>query len=171
MKFHEKVKEGFKSAFGNKWRTLSTLLISGLFFILLALSTAINYSTQMFSAGLEYWVPAIIFTIKGFYLNGGITEVMLNILYSILVGVILINTYTEFKNVGLKIENLSSIAPGILVAGCAGCGVGIASLIGLSGIIASLPFQGLGLKILGILIIIYFIGRIGNPMICATPSS
>jgi hypothetical protein len=169
MKFRE-INEGLKSAFGDKWKTSSTVLVSGLFFILLALSTSINYSIQMFSAGLEYWVPAIQFTIRGFYLNGGWTEIILNVIYSGLVGVIMTNTYTQFRSSGLELENLSGIAPGILVAGCAGCGVGLLSLLGLSGIVLSLPFQGLGLKITGMFILIYFIGRIGNPKTCSIPS-
>ena len=170
MKFKRELKSGLKSAFKDRRKTFSTVLVSGLFFILLALSTSINYSIQMFSAGFEYWLPAVQFTIRGFYLNGGWTNVILNIIYSVLVGVIITNTYTQFRSSGLEIENLSGIAPGILVAGCAGCGVGLLSILGLSGLIVSLPFQGLGLKIAGMILILYFIARIGNPRICSIPS-
>lgn len=171
MNFKENLVSGLKSSFETRKRVVSTLFISGLFFILLALSTALNYSLQMFSAGVKYWLPAIKFTIGGFYLNGGITGVFLNIMYSLLVGVILTNTYTQFKVTGLQVGNLSGIAPGMLVAGCAGCGVGLLSLIGLTGLVASLPFQGLGLKIAGMVLLVFFIARIGNPEICAIPSS
>jgi hypothetical protein len=171
MTFRQKLSRGLKSAFKTRRRATATLLISGLFFILLALSTAVNYSIQMFSAGIQYWIPAISLTIRGFYLNGGLTEVVLNLTYSLLVGVILTNTYTQFKATGLEVGNLSGIAPGMLVAGCAGCGVGLLSLIGLTGLVASLPFQGLGLKIGGMLLLVFFIARIGNPEICAIPSS
>jgi len=170
MKFKRELKAGLKSAFGDRRKTFFTVLISGLFFILLALSTSINYSLQMFSAGLKYWIPAIQFTIRGFYLNGGWTNVILNLIYSGLVGIIITNTYTQFRSSGLELENISGIAPGMLVAGCAGCGVGLLSLLGLPGILAFLPFQGLGLKIAGIVLIIYFIARIGNPKICSIPS-
>jgi len=170
MKFKRELTVGLKSAFEDRRKTFSTVLVSGLFFILLALSTAINYSSQMFSAGIEYWIPAIQFTIKGFYLNGGWTDIILNIIYSILVGVTITNTYTQFRASGLEIGNLSGIAPGMLVAGCAGCGVGLLSLIGMTGKIAYMPFQGLGLKIAGMMLILYFIARIGNPKICSIPS-
>ena len=170
MKFKRELKSGLKSAFKDRRKTFSTFLVSGLFFILLALSTSINYSIQMFSAGFEYWLPAVQFTIRGFYLNGGWTNVILNIIYSVLVGVIITNTYTQFRSSGLEIGNLSGIAPGILVAGCAGCGVGLLSILGLSSLIVSLPFQGLGLKIAGMILILYFIARIGNPRICSIPS-
>lgn len=170
MKFKRELKAGLKSAFEDRRKTFSTVLVSGLFFILLALSTSINYSFQMFSAGLEYWIPAIQFTIRGFYLNGGWTDVILNLIYSVLVGVITTNTYIQFRASGLEVGNLSGIAPGMLVAGCAGCGVGLLSLLGLSGILAFLPFQGLGLKIAGMMLIIYFIARIGNPKTCSIPS-
>jgi hypothetical protein len=170
MKFRNRLFEGLKAAFEDKWRISSTLFTSSLFFVLLALSTSINYSIQMFSSGFQYWIPAIEFTIRGFYLNGGWTEVTLNIIYSLLVGIVINNTYTEFKNTGLKIGNLSGIAPGVLVAGCAGCGVGLLSLIGLTGILTVLPFQGLSLKIGGIFLTIYFIAKIGNPKVCSIPS-
>ena len=170
MNRKEKLSKGLKSAFNNRRRATFTLLLSGLFFILLALSTAINYSIQMFSAGIEYWLPAISFTVKGFYLNGGLIEVILNIIYSLLVGIILTNTYTQFKITGLRIGNLSGIAPGMLVAGCAGCGVGLLSLVGITGLVASLPFQGIGLKIGGMMLLVFFIARIGDPEICAIPS-
>lgn len=171
MKFREKLVNGLKAAFKDRRKTSSTLLISSLFFVLLALSTSINYSIQMFSAGVQYWIPAIQFTVRGFYLNGGWTEVVLNIAYSTLVGVVITNTYTQFRATGLEIVNLSGIAPGVLVAGCAGCGVGLLSLIGVAGLVTLLPFHGLSLKIGGILLIIFFIARIGNPEICSIPSS
>jgi len=171
MKLKHNLRNGVKSAFENKKKASGTLLISSTFFIFLALSTAINYSIQMLSSGLQYWIPAIQFTVRGFYLNGGWTEVILNTIYAILVGIISTNTYIQFKNTGLNVGNLSGIAPGVLVAGCAGCGVGLLSLIGLTSIITILPFQGLSLKIVGILLITYFIAKIGNPKTCTIPSS
>ena len=169
MKFRRELKSGLQSAFEDRWKTFSTLSISGLFFILLALSTSINYSIQMFSAGFEYWLPAVQFTIRGFYLNGGWTEVILNIIYSATVGILITNTYTQFRASGLELGNLSGIAPGMLVAGCAGCGVGVLSLVGLTGIIASMPFQGLSLNLRGMALLISSIGQIGNPKTCSIP--
>lgn len=71
----------------------------------------------------------------------------------------------------LEIGNLSEIAPRVLVAGCAGCGVGLLSLIGVASLVTLLPFQGLSLKIGGIILITFFIARTGNPEICSIPSS
>ena len=146
MEFTDKISRGLKAAFKNPWRGSATLIISGLFFILLALSKSINYSIQMFSAAIEHWLTAILFTIRRFYLNGGWTEVTLNVIYSLLVGITITNTYAQYRSTGLKIGNLSGIAPGMLVTGCAGCGVGLLSFIGMAGIMTSLPFQGTGLK-------------------------
>jgi hypothetical protein len=86
-------------------------------------------------------VLAIQFKIRGFYPNGEWTEIILNKAYSTLVGVVITNTYTQFRAKGLEIGNLSGIAPGVLVAGCAGSGVGLPSLIGITGLVALLPFQ------------------------------
>lgn len=171
MRPDKKLLEGLKAAFQDKKRVSLTLLISTVFLILLALSTAVNYSFQMFSSGIEYWLPAVQLTVLGFYLNGGWTEVFLNITYSILVGIVFTNTYIQFRATGLEISNLSGIAPGVLVAGCAGCGVGLLSLIGLTGVVASLPLQGTGLKLSGILLIAYFIARVGDPETCSIPAS
>jgi hypothetical protein len=169
--FKHRLKAGARSAFSSRKKSISTVSISLIFFILIALSTSIGYSSQMFLAGIEYWIPAISFTISGLYLNGGWTEVVLNLSYSILIGIILTNTYTQFKNTGIKKRNLSGIAPGFLIAGCAGCGVGVLSLIGLTGLVTVMPFQGTLIKIAGMALLIYFIADIGNPKICSIPSS
>lgn len=44
---------------------------------------------------------------------------------------------------------------GMFVPGCAACGIGLISLVGLGTAVASLPFQGLELSILVILILVY----------------
>ena len=167
MNFRKEFIQGLKASFEDRSKAFSTFIISIFFFILLALSTSINYSIQMFSSGIEYWLPAVGLTIKGFYINGGWLEVILNIIYSLLVGIVMSNTYTQCKAAGVKKSNLSGIVPGMLVAGCAGCGVGLISLLGLTGILAVLPFQGLSLKIGGMFLMAYFIARIGNPRVCA----
>lgn len=167
----QRLVQGLKSAFSSRKKALATTSISIIFFILIALSSAIRYSYQMFSAGIEYWLTAITFTIRGVYLTGGLTEIVLNIVYSALIGVIITNTYHQFRTSGLKIENLSGIAPSFVIAGCAGCGIGILSIVGLAGIVGSLPFQGTSIKVAGILLLIYFTAEIGNPEICSTPSS
>jgi hypothetical protein len=167
MKPVEKLFTGVKAAFKDRRKAATSITLSLSFLIFLALSTAVNYSFQMFSSGIQYWLPAVELTVRGFYLNGGWTELILNCLYALSVGVILTNTYTQFRAAGLKIGNLSGIAPGVLVAGCAGCGVGILSILGISGVVAFLPFGGFGLKIGGIVLILYFIARIGNPEVCS----
>ncbi|MFT4892953.1 MAG: hypothetical protein ACI8Z7_000744 [Candidatus Nanohaloarchaea archaeon] len=169
--FRQGLRKGFGSAFNSRKKAFSTVFISLIFFILIALSTSIGYSSQMFLAGIEYWIPAVSFTVRGLYLNGGWIEVVLNLSYSVLIGVIITNTYTQFKNTGIRKRNLSGIAPGFLIAGCAGCGIGLLSLIGLTGIITVLPFQGTLVKIAGMALLSYFIADIGNPEICSIPSS
>lgn len=51
---------------------------------------------------------------------------------------------------------------GIAAPGCAVCGIGLAALIGIGGSIASLPFQGMEISWLAILILCYSIIKISN---------
>lgn len=162
--------KGIKAAYTG-FNAFTTFILSLAFFIFLALTTSVNYSLQMFSAGPEYWLTAIIFTVKGFYLNGGWFNVVLNVFYALITGALLNNAHTQFKVSGVNLENFSGIAPGMLVAGCAGCGVGLLSLTGASGIILSLPFQGTGIKVGGILLLLVIIARIGDPETCAMDAS
>ncbi|PSH01367.1 MAG: hypothetical protein BRC27_02370 [Nanohaloarchaea archaeon SW_10_44_10] len=168
--FLKDLKKGTKSGFISGKRAALTVSISILFFILIALSTSIGYSTQMFSAGIEYWLPAISFTVTGLYFNGGLTEIILNLVYSVLIGIIATNTFIQFRNTGIRARNFSGIAPGFLIAGCTGCGIGLLSLAGLTGVVAVLPFQGTLIKLAGIILLIYFIADIGKPELCTIPS-
>ncbi|PSG98576.1 MAG: hypothetical protein BRC29_00425 [Nanohaloarchaea archaeon SW_7_43_1] len=168
--FLKDLKKGIKSGFNSGRKTALTVSISILFFILISLSTNIGYSTQMFSAGIEYWLPAISLSVTGLYLNGGVSEIILNLVYSVLIGIIVTNTYIQFRNSGTRARNFSGIAPGFLIAGCAGCGIGLLNLTGLTGVVAVLPFQGTLIKLTGVILLIYFIADIGKPELCTIPS-
>lgn len=60
-----------------------------------------------------------------------------------------------FSNFNAKEEGVGSIATffGILVAGCPACSLTIASYVGLAGFISFLPYDGLELKIVSILLL------------------
>ena len=47
------------------------------------------------------------------------------------------------------------ILAGIIAPGCASCALGIFSLLGLTGLLAWLPFQGLEIAILGLGLLLY----------------
>jgi hypothetical protein len=171
MSARQKFKQGVTAAFETRKKALSTIFLSSIFLIIIALSTAINYSIQMFSNGIEYWIPAIELTISGLYLNGGLTGLGTNIIYSGLIGITLTNSYSQFKVSGLEIKNISGIAPGFLVAGCAGCGVGVLGLVGVTGAVTLLPLGGFLVQLTGIGLLIWIITSIGNPEVCSISES
>ena len=165
------LKKGFKAPFDSLRLSLFTLLISLISLILMALSSSIIYSYQMFSYGAYYWLPAVQTRLLGLYIEGGILSLSTSLIYSLLIGITVSNFVIEFRNSGLNLRNLSGIGPGFLAAGCAGCGVGILSIIGFTGAIALLPFNGQLLRIGGMMLLIYFIAKTGDPRTCSISSS
>lgn len=165
----EKVRSGILAAFESPRKASATFIISSLIFIAMALSSSPGYTLQMFSSGIEYWLPAVKMRILGTYLSGGIQNTALLAFYSLLTGIAVKNFATQLRNSGAKIRNLSGILPGFITAGCAGCGVGLMGFLGLTGGLASLPFQGGLIRFGGIGLLFYYIGRTGDPKVCAIP--
>lgn len=167
----ENLWRGLKRPFTKKKTAISTIFISALSLVFIALSSSINYSIQMFSAGFRYWVPAILRRVTGLYAEGGLLSISTTVVYSLLIGITLSNLYTQFRNSGFKKRNLSGIGPGFIAAGCAGCGVGILSFLGVAGGLAAMPFNGQLIRVGGMALLVYYIVRTGDPEVCSIPSS
>jgi hypothetical protein len=166
----EDFKKGVKAPFKSLKASLLTLSISSITFLGIALSSSIEYSVQMFSYGFSSGVTAVQTRIAGLYVNSGLVGIISVTLYSLLIGITLYNFTVQLKFSGVKMRGLSGIGPGFVAAGCAGCGVGIMTLLGLGGILAILPFNGQLIRLGGILILIYYIAETGNPRSCSIPS-
>lgn len=98
----------------------------------------------------------------------GLFNYPVTVFYAAIGGLTLTNTAVQLKSKSIKKEGLS-IIPGFAVAGCASCGVGLASLVGLGAASAALPFGGLGVKLAGIGLMIYALGSLGNADACTIP--
>jgi hypothetical protein len=61
----------------------------------------------------------------------------------------------------------AGVVPGFLAAGCASCGAGVLGVFGFFGTMAALPFEGNLLQLGGILMLLFFAGRTGNPQTCS----
>lgn len=164
------LKRGLKRPFGSPKAATSTILISFISFVAIALSGSLEYSTQMFSAGTSYWLPAIQRRVLGLYFEGGVLSLITTTLYSVLIGVTISNFVTQVKASGAKLRSLSGIGPGFLAAGCAGCGVGLLSFLGVAGGVALLPFNGQLVRLGGLSMLVYYIVETGDPKTCSIPS-
>lgn len=157
--------QGLRGAVSNKKRAVSTLLIGAAAFLLTVFSSSPEYSIQMIFAGINYWSMAFITRLSGMYTTTGAAGIMLTSVFSLLVGVTLTNTLVQIKRNKISFDTLGAL-PGFLAAGCASCGVGVLSLLGLGGVLASMPFQGNLLRLGGILLLAELIIRTGSPDNC-----
>lgn len=158
-----------KAALSSRKRFLSSLFFSTLVFLLLAFSTDIPWHMQTIQMGLEYWDEALLNSIIGVYL-GGLNSLILTLSYSILSGVVLTNFGLQLFNKNFAGRELGGILPGFVATGCASCGIGFTTFLGLTG--ASIaPFGGDMFKLVGALLLIYAMYNLGDPEICSIPSS
>ena len=157
--------QGLNGASRNLKRGLITSIIGLFTFFLTVFSANPGYSVQMLLAGIEYWPIAFITRFTGMHMNTGLAGIALTLIFSALVGVTMTNTLVQLRMRKLNLDSFGAI-PGLLAGGCASCGVGILSLLGLGGVLASMPFQGNLLRLGGVLLLLALIIRTGNPDLC-----
>ncbi|HIG93840.1 MAG: hypothetical protein QT02_C0004G0029 [archaeon GW2011_AR9] len=107
------------------------------------------------------WTAKIVLLFK--LLGGAITNntpstLVLQLLTSFLGGINLalaIHHWREQRTVNITKNSASvtGMSVGILAAGCSSCGISILALLGLAGVITFLPFKGLELSILSIVLL------------------
>jgi hypothetical protein len=159
------LKEGFTGSVSNWWRAIGTLTVGFLAFSLTILSANPQYSWQMLNSGVEFWGIAFITRLSGVLATSGYTGVSLTALFSILVGVSMTNTVIQLRMNQLDLSSLGAL-PGFLAGGCASCGVGVLSLLGFGGVMASMPYQGNSLRLAAVILLMALIIRTGNPDSC-----
>ncbi len=159
------LKQGVKGAFRNRRRALGTLIAGSLTFSLTVFSANPGYSVQMLSSGLEYWPIAFMTRFTGLLMNSGYAGTVLTLIFSALVGVTLTNTVIQLRMNRVDLSSIGAL-PGFLAGGCASCGVGVLSLLGFGGVLASLPFHGNLLRLGGVVLLVALTIRTGNPETC-----
>lgn len=157
--------QGLKSASANKKRALGTSLIGLFTFFITVFSANPEYSWQMINSGVQHWPLAFITRFTGLYANTGSVGILLTLAFSALVSVTLTNTVVQLRMNKLDISSLGAV-PGFLAGGCASCGVGVMSLLGFGGVLASMPFEGNILRLGAVLILLALIIRTGSPDTC-----
>lgn len=158
--------QGVRGASRNWKRSLGTAFVGLSAFLLTVFSASPEYSVQMLMAGIEYWSFAFITRFSGMYATSGLTGIGLTLIFSVLVGVTMTNTVVQLRLNRINLNSLGAL-PGFLAGGCASCGVGVLSLLGFGGVLASLPYEGNLLRAGGVLLLTVLLIRSGNPDTCS----
>ncbi len=154
--------DGIKYSY-SKENILYTLTASITSFILLIIFSAPGSALQSarFSLGL---LPD---TFKLILLENIYSGMFLpSLIYSLLLGAILINMIKSFKVQSSGLKNMAAAVPGIAAAGCGGCGAGLLAFFGFAGALSFLPFGGTELYAVGVAVLALSIARIGDPTVC-----
>ena len=124
-------------------------------------------SAQLIGRSLMYLPAAVRMSSLYVIDSSGMIGLLLTSVYSLLVGVSVSVLYMQLsmKDFSSIHESLAYI-PGLVVSGCAGCGAGLLGLTGFAGALALLPFNGNLVRLGGILMMIFLLGRTGNPRKC-----
>lgn len=169
-KIVENLRRGFLTGFSDRKRTLSTLTLSVLVFLIMAFATDVPWHLETLGRGTGYWDDAFLNAIASMRLSGG-HALPLNAAYALLSGTVLTSFGAALRSGRFAGGELSSIIPGFVATGCASCGVGLAGIIGLTGLAASLPFEGTLVRVTGILLLLYALQSFGKPDKCAIDAS
>ncbi|MFC4408327.1 hypothetical protein [Haloarchaeobius iranensis] len=140
---------------------------TGLTYLVLVLSTFPQFSLQLVSRDPTDIGYAVSTLTREVYLTTGWIGLALVVLYALLTGVALTHTAALYRQTRASgATSLATVLPGVLAAGCASCGAGVLGMLGFVGAMAALPFQGNLLRAAGILLLVGFLARTGDPRTC-----
>jgi len=156
----------------NGRQILLTFFGSFLAYSILAYFSLPTYSSQLLSRSWTYFPEIIRLATLGMIDTTGLIGLGLTVTYSIITGITVTNTYLSLKTKKFSgILNLGGFLPGLLVTGCASCGLGLLAAFGFTGALAALPFDGNLIKLGGIAIMAGLLHRSGDPNVCANPNA
>lgn len=166
-RFGDGLAGAFRYPLGSAGRVAGVALVAAVTFVVLVLSTFPVYTLQMLGAGVrEYLVRAFVDLLDVTYASIGPTGVALVVAYAVATGVAVVNAVGQLRLGGTDLSNLGGAVPGLLASGCAGCGAGVLGLLGFTGALALMPFHGDLLRVGGLLLLVFFLGRSGDPRTC-----
>lgn len=149
-------KSSLREAFGT-WKTGAAVLsVATTTFLLFMLLVNPVYSYQMLSSNPLH-LTTVISTMMADQTLHGFSGIAVTGILAILVGIVTVTTAISLKrnynNTGSVTTTFGSLV-GFASAGCASCGAGVLALMGVTGGAAVLPFNGLEVQVLSILILI-----------------
>ncbi|HLC96179.1 MAG TPA: hypothetical protein VJH97_02565 [Candidatus Nanoarchaeia archaeon] len=149
---------------------LISIAVSFLFFIFNVLITNWNSLVSVFNLDGILAFASLLF-IEAFQFQrtiqiySYISLILISLLLGILASIILFKMKAKYDKE--KIDRIStvSIFLGMLAPGCAACGIGLASVLGLSGyFVAFFPYNGLEISVLSIFLLGFSIVKLGKSM-------
>jgi hypothetical protein len=161
----ERFSGGCKASFRGHRRAAATASFGIIFFLLAVIASSYKVFFQMLSLGSASWSEALLMPYWTLLSSSGYTGVGLTLVFSVLTAVALTNTGTKLLRKEFDTSLLGAI-PGFAAAGCATCGVGLVSVLGLGGILATLPFDGNLVRLGTIGLLTALIARNGDPDRC-----
>ena len=145
----------------------STAALSFLTYLILIWASNPTLADRTLSNGLHLIDDTFLILTAGSIEISGLIGFGLIIMYSVLSGATITNLIGQIQIRGFRnLFKIGGIAPGIIASGCAGCGAGLAALLGVSGALAVLPFQGNLIRLVGIGLLFFFLSSSGDPRKC-----
>jgi len=132
-------------------------------------------SSALFFLSIEFLFTDIMSIGANFGLSFLITHIVLQIILAVLFGInlgVLVERLLLAQQIQGKTLGIGTIGAflGLLVSGCAACGITLASFLGLASIVAALPFYGIEIKIAGIVLLLYATYKLLEPIACKIPT-
>jgi len=154
----------WRIAFKNWKYWILTLIVGFLFymingFILNVRNLGSIYEALGFSGLLKFLFNSSLYFLNQVTLSGAIGSIVLSFFVGIMVSLLAYRYKIMKESSGEKLSKLGSLGVffGVAAPGCAACGVGLISLIGLGGALTSLPFQGAEIIFIAIILVVFAI--------------
>ena len=150
------VRSSLREAFGTPKKAAAVLMAGSLTFLIFMLLVNPVYSYQMLSSDPSN-LGLVISTMMADQTLHGFSGIAVTGLLAFLVGTVTVTTVISLKrnydSTGSFTTTFGSLV-GFASAGCASCGAGVLALMGVTGGAAVLPFNGLEVQVLSVLILI-----------------
>lgn len=164
------IKVSFRDATANWKRIVATTAVSAVVFVLFLLLTRPTYSMQLLMTNVTYlWTEIIPLLIWNQHATHGALGLLLPATIAVLAGLVAVTTGISLLANYEASGSLSGVAGslvGFSAAGCASCGAGVLTWLGLSGGVALLPFDGLGVQAASIAIMLGALEYTGRNQTC-----
>jgi hypothetical protein len=148
-------------------RVVGAATVALLTYLLLIFSTFPGMSIQMLGAGLHWMDETLILLMENVLATNGWLGLSLVFAYAILTGIAVVNTAAQINVTGVSsLSDLLGVLPGLVASGCASCGAGLLGFLGFAGALAAMPFHGDLLRVGGIVLLLAFLARAGDPRKC-----